>query len=206
MKKIILAVILALPVAANATGINLGGTTNNYNDNSTTNAPVANASATGGKATSDATAISGATSKSDSTAVAGAVAGAAQSQKAEANNAGNKQDVSVAFNEAKQRLQAPGNAVGGNNGTALCLVPIYGGVSFPGGSVGGGTAVRDEICTLVEYGQRIMDTAVKVDSLEMFKRGYYMVEEAASRIEALYMPKKDDTVATTVPGESPFSD
>jgi len=205
MKRTILAAVLALASATVlATGNqNQGGCigncgddiTNNYN-NTTYNQPQGGTGVgigvgigKGGDAEANASSRSTSASKSDATAVSGAAA--VQAQKAEANNAGNRQDVRVAFNEAKQRLQAPGVAVGATTTTAICMVAVQGGLSLSGVGLGGGTAIRDDICTMVQYGEKLMDIGAKNNDFAMFERGFNLVDEASKQLVDKYLPKKD---------------
>lgn len=92
----------------------------------------------------------------------GQMQGQGQTQKATGGNASNKGVTAtnaVTFNEAKQRLQAPGVAVAATTTTASCRVAVNGGVSFPGGAVGFGSAFKDEKCDKRALGLALIDAA-----------------------------------------------
>ena len=166
MKRIILGTILALAAtAALATQTNSGtvcngngscGTTNNY---STTNAPVAN----GGSATIQSGAVRNEIENRNSNRQGqaqgqqqGQAQGQGQRQSQSAIGSGNSTTITFTHNE---RLQPGSVAVAATTTTASCRVAVNGGVSFPGGAVGFGSAYLDEQCDKRALGLALIDAA-----------------------------------------------
>ena len=218
MKHVFIGIILGLAAGAsfasgNNNQNNSGGDSNATATASATGGSVGAINVNGGSHTAtatggNATAIGGAGGKAEANSVnvnsnkaeqsqgqkQGQVQGQGQSQAAiakqsqSANNAGNKQSTTITFEDKRQ---APGVAVAGTTTTASCMVAVYGGVSFPGGSVAGGSAYKDTACDDRALGLAMIDSARVAGGLGanpeyvamLFMRGVELLERSERKVE-----------------------
>lgn len=88
---------------------------------------------------------SGPTATATASANAAAEAASASESSASSNSGGNSQAVSF-----KDRRQAPASFAPSIAPTAPCYYSVGGALSIPGGSIGGGKAMKDDACELRE--------------------------------------------------------